>query len=160
MSQCAELRGWMYGPDLCRRALKPIKDIASLLCCKVAVVWREKLNWRKISEWHVYFLRFLIDFTTAISIGGKYPIQYHGREPYWKKNNVIKMSQPADEIMKWCAWIVRAFIKKINNLFHERLIFLREIPTKVTFWVEKIEKKSSAEMKLKEDLHCTTTHTK
>ena len=26
-------------------------------------------------EWHVYFLRFLIDFTTAIAIGGKYPIQ-------------------------------------------------------------------------------------
>ena len=44
------------------------------------------LSWRSFPaffdkrrmEWHVYFLRFLIDFTTAISIGGKYPYSIFG----------------------------------------------------------------------------------
>ena len=61
-------------------------------------------------EWHVYFLRFLIDFTTAISIGGKYPYSIFGPgslPQYWKKYNVIKMSQRQQQMISWTCigWI-------------------------------------------------------
>ena len=39
------LSGWIYGPDLCRRAaLKPIKDIARALCAELVMLFDGR-NW-------------------------------------------------------------------------------------------------------------------